>query len=188
MGGLIEKIRLYGLSAAGGRDKLFGEIWERYGRKVLFFIREVTGRNAGHAEAEDLFQEVMLKVYEKLDLFNPAYALSTWIYTIARNHCMDYFRKRKVVHGPLDETTEYPDNKSTPEDAAVAGDLFARIGAYLEGLKQTDREIAYFRFYEEMKYSEIAQVTGIPEGTIKSKVFELRKKIAGHLEGKDENR
>jgi len=70
------------------RKKLFNHIWNQYQRRIIFFIHNMVKDNA-----EDLFQEVMLKVYQNLDKYNPLYSFNTWIYTIARNHCLNYLNK-----------------------------------------------------------------------------------------------
>jgi RNA polymerase sigma-70 factor (ECF subfamily) len=71
------------------QQAIFTEIWKQYHQRLLFFIRPMVG-----IEAEDLLQEIMLKVYEHLGTYNPFYSLNTWIYAIARNHCLNFLQKK----------------------------------------------------------------------------------------------
>jgi len=180
MSRIIKKLRTYGLLLKRDREGLFEGIWDEYAKKLLYFIRKISGNSS---DAEDMLQEVMLKIYENLDRYSPEYAISTWVYTIARNHCRDSYRKRGVETVPIADEEIFAARGGTPESIAVSGDLNERTEYFISRLPDTDREIAYFRFYEEMPYREISDITGTPEGTLKSKVHDIRKKLTDYLEG-----
>lgn len=180
MKGIIEKLKTYGLLLKRDREKLFEGIWDGYAKKLLYFIKRISRSGS---DAEDMLQEIMLKIYENLDRYSPEYALSTWIYTIARNHCRDSFRKRKMETVQIGDEDILPSKAGTPETVAISNDMHERTGRYIARLPEADREIAYYKFYEEMSYYEISDITGTPVGTLKSKVHNLRKKLKDHLEG-----
>jgi RNA polymerase sigma-70 factor (ECF subfamily) len=180
MNRILEKLRTFGLLLKQDRDGIFDGIWNEYSKKLLYFIKKISGNVS---DAEDMLQEIMLKIYENLDRYSPEYALSTWIYTIARNHCRDSFRKRKIESVQIPDEEELVSPAGSPEVYAVSNDLRERTERFLSRLPDTDREIAFFRFYEEMPYGEISGITGVPVGSLKSKVHDIRKKLKVYLEG-----
>jgi len=135
--------------------------------------------------AEDLFQEVMLKVYQNLDKYNPVYSLNTWIYTIARNHCLNYLNKRKLYTVNLDkeEANNFePINLNSPETQSLNKELHQTIDNILSTFNEDNRQIAFLRFFEGMKNRDIARVMDIPTGTVKSRLHKIRTSIKNELE------
>ncbi|NPV02409.1 MAG: sigma-70 family RNA polymerase sigma factor [Brevinematales bacterium] len=180
MGGIIKKLRTLGLLLKRDRDGLFEGIWDEYGKNLLYYIRKISGNSS---DAEDMLQEIMLKIYENLDKYSPEYAISTWVYTIARNHCRDTYRKRAVETITIADEEIFAARGGTPESLVISGDLNERTGYFISRLPDAEREIAFLRFYEEMPYREISGITGTPEGTLKSKVHDIRKRLKDYLEG-----
>ena len=70
------------------REELSRKIWDKYHKRLLYFIRSFS-----REESEDLLQEIFLKVFNNLEKFNPLYSFKVWIYTIAKNHCINYLKK-----------------------------------------------------------------------------------------------
>jgi RNA polymerase sigma-70 factor (ECF subfamily) len=170
----------------GERDKAFERIWRKYHRRILFFIR-----NRVPLDAEDLLQEVMLKVYENLHRYNPARSFQAWIYAIARNHCINHLAKNRIrisTSACLDGGKDVFVERETPEDRMIRNEQDQKIEAVLAALDAEHRETAFLRFYEGMKCSRIAEVTDVPEGTVKSRLFYIREQLRHELEGKHENR
>jgi RNA polymerase sigma-70 factor, ECF subfamily len=171
------------------RKDLFEWIWREYQPAMAVFVRSITGLSV--QDAEDLVQEIMLKVYSKLHLYNPLRDFRVWIYSIARNHCIDRFRKRA---GPIAENAEWNDPAGTPltsaepnpEDVVIAGELHEIVESYLQTLGSEDRQISFLLFSERLPYKKIGQVLGIPPGTVKYRVHMIRAGLRKRLERYDE--
>ncbi len=175
----------------GATGHEFTELWHRYQRPLTYFVSSllrsgVTGDAA--AEAEDAVQEIMLKVYRSLERYDGRRSMSAWVYTIARNHCADLRRKRRVLRMPLDQDDEgvealAGERYRTPEQAYLAEELRRSIDSFMATLGPEDRTVLFLRFYEELPYGEIAAVTGRPEGTVRYRVHELKRHLRDYLEG-----
>jgi len=171
------------------RSELFESIWREYQPAMAVFVRSITG--LGTQDVEDLVQEIMLKVYSKLHLYNPLRDFKVWIYSIARNHCIDRFRKRS---GPPVEEAEWNDPagislacaEPSPEEAVIAGELHKIIESYLASLDSADRQISFLRFSERLAYKKIGWILGLPSGTVKYRVHVIRAGLRKLLERYDE--
>jgi len=162
------------------RAELFNQLWSCYQRPITFFIRNMVKDNV-----EDLFQEVMLKVYRNLDKYNPVYSFNTWIYSIARHHCLNHIRKRKLpaVNFDKEGTNDFETkNISSPETQALNKELHQIITSILNRFDEDNRQIAFLRFFEGMKNSDIARVMDIPAGTVKSRLHKIRTALKIDLE------
>ena len=143
-------------------------------------------------EVEDLAQEVFLKVFRALDKFDPTRAkFTTWVYTFVRNHCIDVLKRRRV---PTTSLTTKPDEpprdfadrrELLPAQDAENQELGRRIGEALATLGEDQRMVFILREYESLDYREIAEITGVNEGTVKSRLFRakesLRQQLAPYL-------
>ena len=163
----------------GSRKKLFNLLWNQYQRRIIFFIQNMVKDNA-----EDLFQEVMLKVYQNLDKYNPLYSFNTWIYTIARNHCLNYLNKKKISTVNLDRGVGKYEVKDidSPEAKSLNKELHQKIENLLGTFSEENRQIAFLRFYEGMKDRDIARVMEVPTGTVKSRLHKIRTILKKDLE------
>lgn len=161
-------------------QEAFNAIWVMYHKPVLFFIR-----NMVRDDAEDLLQEIMIKVYQNLNRYKPWYSFNTWIYTIARNHCNNHLEKRKPdVHNiekweNITGCCPLPDN---PEYLLLKKEFQQNMDIALNSLSCDLRQIAFLRFYEGMKCRDIAKVMNIPNGTVKSRLHHIRLKLKKELE------
>lgn len=170
------------------RNELFEEIWREYQPALTVFVRSFT--TLGAQDIEDLVQEIMLKVYSKLHLYNPLRDFKVWIYSIARNHCID--RYRLAGKPPADGTfycdcAEFSQNFTEPgqEAAVIAGELHELIESYLAGLRSVDRQISFLRFSANLAYKKIGSILGLPAGTVKYRVHVIRAGLRKKLERLD---
>jgi len=162
------------------RRRVFNAIWAHYQKRLLFFIGHMIRGNS-----EDLFQEVMLKVYQNLEKYNPIYSFNTWIYAIARNHCLNHLNKGRLPAGSginVSEEGPIETDCNTPEDRALYKELHQTIGATLDKLNDDNRQIAFLRFFEGMKDGDIAGIMKIPAGTVKSRLHLIRMTLKEALE------
>lgn len=163
---------------AEGRDRAFKRIWSAYGKRIHFFVSRIISRDAGCHD--DCFQEVMLNIYEGLDSFRTDRPLKPWLYRVARNCCLDFLRKR------IDDAAEKielvpaaPD--LDPEERLIRGELFGAIGESIETLPADDAQLAYLRFFEGMRFSEIASIVEMNENTVKTRMTAIKKKLRDDL-------
>ena len=96
------------------KNELFTYIWQNYRKKISFYISNLIP--IYHPQFEDLFQEVMLKIFNNLQTFDPSHSFKAWIYTISRNHCLDFLKSsdEKIKASPQASEEDIPD-KNSPE-------------------------------------------------------------------------
>jgi RNA polymerase sigma-70 factor (ECF subfamily) len=169
------------------------ELVRRYEPRLLAFIRRIIG---DAVEAEDIFQDTFVRLMKAADRYEPRAAFSTWIFTIARNLCIDRLKKKgglKTI--PLDYVKEPAPggNQSirrggnpgggvpNPLDAADTAEQVGLLRAAIEKLPETKREALVLRVQQGMPYAEIAEITGAPVGTIKYRVHEAIRLVAEEL-------
>jgi RNA polymerase sigma-70 factor (ECF subfamily) len=163
------------------------EAWEIIVRQRHARIYNLAYRFTGRTdEAEDLTQEVFLKVYRTLHLYRPeSGALETWIVRVARNRFIDHYRKYKterVRTAPLEdhhEASAYPTSPmETPGDMLDRKEAAERVHRLLDRLPPEQREAVILRDLEELTYEEIAELTHVPVGTVKSRINRGRIELA----------
>jgi RNA polymerase sigma-70 factor, ECF subfamily len=170
----------------------FNEIVSRYKGKVYNYLYRMTG-NA--EDAEDLTQEVFVRMYTNIASFRAEASLSTWLFRIAGNLCVDAFRRGKkergLVHSldaPIGDdedgiaaTRDIPDMSHAPETLVGRKELGAHIQAALAKLPPKLRSAVILHDVEGLAYEEIAVAEGIPLGTVKSRIFNARVALREHL-------
>jgi RNA polymerase sigma-70 factor, ECF subfamily len=177
-----EQARRESLAVAEGlkRQKagLLDQLIVRYQHRLLRYLLFLTGNRE---TAEDLFQEVWMRVLLRGGQFNGKARFETWLFTIARNLVIDHRRKR--VLNSLDELVEGATEDDRPMSFEVAADEPTpfdrmsnledreRIASALLGLDTLHREVLVLRFHEEMSLEEIAKVTRAPLSTVKSRLY-----------------
>lgn len=175
-------------------ESAFNELVIAYERRVFALVFRMLGRRE---EAEDLAQEVFVQVFKAIDQFRGESKLSTWIFRIAVNLCKNkakYLSRRRV--GEQDDVHEMADRVSGDggKGVTVSGGI-RRPDEVLEGMQlerivkraieQVDpdfREVLILRDVEDMSYDEIAEVTGLAEGTVKSRIFRARAQLRALVE------
>ena len=173
----MKRLRLKLLTKPGD---LFDEIWAEYYPKITVFLRT----SFGVGSPEDLVQEIMLKVFKNLGSYSPAYSFNTWIYSIARNHAIDAMKKedtaRRTMKAVRREAETSPWSGQTPETILLDKQLRLDIAGYIENLPGIEREISFLKFHENLKYKQISRITGIPAGTVKYHVHNIKSKFADY--------
>lgn len=138
-------------------------------------------------KVEDITSEIFLKIYKNISLFDERSKLSTWMYRIAYNHCIDYIKKLKKdpleSYEPLDDIAErLPDIKqSSLEELALKGEKEKALYAIIDSLPEKYRMVINFYYFKETSYEDISEIIGVPIGTVKTYLFRakayLKKKI-----------
>jgi RNA polymerase sigma-70 factor, ECF subfamily len=163
-----------------GEASAFAVLMRRHVGRLYNFIARHTGNRA---VAEDLSQEVFLRVVERAGDFKHEARFTTWLYTIARNQCIDHLRKASLRRHPslddggpgddrlpLKERLENQSVGSSGERVAMDHEVKDRILAGLAKLPDEQREVFLLREVSNLPFQEIAAVTGVPENTVKSRM------------------
>lgn len=165
-----------------GKEEVFEEIVRRYQKKVV----NTTYRMMGNQEdAHDLAQEVFLRVYRNLHKFQGRSSFSTWLFTIASNICRDELRKRqrRVQADSLSEPVQFTDGEvereiadesMTPETLSLKRELNDEIQAVVDQLPPEQKEAIVLREFQGFSYEEIAEISGVSLGTVKSRISRAR--------------
>jgi RNA polymerase sigma-70 factor (ECF subfamily) len=145
-------------------------------------------------DALDLSQEIFVKVFQALDRYNPEFKFSTWLFRIAGNAAIDHLRKRRLRTIPLEPSDSEGQRVSSPEYRNLGPDPYATlrnaergdaIASAIQSLPQEFRELIALRHFTGLSYEEIAEIKGMPLGTVKNKLFRaravLKERLAGEL-------
>jgi RNA polymerase sigma-70 factor (ECF subfamily) len=154
----------------------------RFRRKVFHIAYKFTGK---HDEAEDLTQEIFLKVFKSLDKFNRDADFSTWLSSVARNYCIDRYRaskrEREVVVEDLVAFDLAPASFGNPHRALEDQDRRSLLRRGLDLLPEKLREAVVLRDLQGLSYQEMADSLGLPEGTVKSRINRGREELSRML-------
>ncbi len=155
--------------ALSGRGDAFGTLVERYERAVYHLafrtMREVE-------EAKDAAQEAWIKAYRALASFRPGAKFATWIFTICYRVCCDRLAKRKRFTG--EAPPDFADPSDGPERSYEAAEEAARLRAAIEALPEKYRVVITLFHLQGKQYEEIAEVLGLPLGTVKTHLFRAK--------------
>ncbi len=163
-----------------GDREAFAELVRRYERPIFnFVIRQLRHANT----AEDLTQDVFLRVVQRAGEFKHEARFSTWLYTIARNLSIDQLRKNRLRRHPsLDSPTSGADSRplveriadthprSSVERSAASSQVQGKIVEAVDELPADQREVFLLRQIANLPFKEIASITGVPENTVKSRM------------------
>ncbi len=165
-------------TAVSGREAAFEELVRRYQRPIASYVYRMVG---DYDAALDLTQEVFIKVYNSLSRYRSEFKFSTWIYKIAHNTAIDHLRRHTVRDqimtadgdGPRSEIA-IESRRLTPEQESEREERRSEIESVVQSLPAAYRELIVLRHSHDLSYDEIAEVTGLPLGTVKNRLFRAR--------------
>jgi RNA polymerase sigma-70 factor (ECF subfamily) len=173
-----------------GDKEAFEMIVQRYKQPLLNYI----GRMVGERElALDFTQDVFIKTYASLHTYRPQHKFSTWLFKIASNLTIDYWRKKKIDAFSLDQTRDVDDDRPSIQIPAKElsviekfelREVRERVERAMQKIPPSLRELFVWRHINEFSYEEIAEIKGLPVGTIKNKVFQAKELIRKNLEAR----
>src|SRR6266851_3240273 len=165
-------------SAARGLDRGFEELVRRYQRPISAYVYRMVG---DYEAALDLTQEIFIKIYGSLSRYRPEFRFSTWIYKIARNAAIDHLRRNAGRERSLSNGTESEPQQLTieskglsPEQQSERAERRLEIESVVRLLPTAYRELIVLRHSQDLTYEEIVEVTGLPLGTVKNRLFRAR--------------
>jgi RNA polymerase sigma-70 factor, ECF subfamily len=175
-----------------GDVRAFEVLLARHRKPVYNFILRFVG---SREQAEDLLQETFLRVIKGVDSYQREAKFTTWLYTIARNQCVDLSRRMKLRRmSSLDAPSHAGDEEgatlmdavadggAATDRSAASSELQTRLKAAIEQLSEEQREVFLMREFLQMQFKEIAEVTGVPENTVKSRMRYALEKLRDLLE------
>lgn len=158
-----------------GNISAFDEIVRKYQKKVYGLARKILGN---HDDADDVAQEVFIKLYYSLNDFKGESSLFTWIYRITVNECNNVLRKKKIKEFvQIDEIMNLLKFSQTPEQELVDKERKNLIERAMEKLPPKQRAVFVMRFFDELDYEQISKILNKPIGTLKANYFHAVKKI-----------
>ena len=164
--------------AIDGFDGSFEELVRRYQRPISAYVYRMVGN---YESALDLTQEIFIKVYNSLNRYRAEFKFSTWIYKIAHNAAVDHLRRtatreQSLVIGPEGDTFDLPLESAllSPEQESEQKERRGEIEAVVRALPANYRELIILRHSQDLSYEEIVEVTGLPLGTVKNRLFRAR--------------
>ena len=159
----------------------YNKLMSQYHNSVHFYVNGIIKNKA---ISNDLAIEIMGKAFINLKSYNFKYAFSTWIFTIAKNHCIDYLRKNNLKTVSIDEMTnngeyyfEIPTKDSNPEDILIRKQRIQLLRRLVNQLSLKHMSIVKLRYFKEMSYSEISVELNLSESTIKIRLYRARKEL-----------
>jgi RNA polymerase sigma-70 factor, ECF subfamily len=155
----------------------------RYWRKVFNVAYKFVGK---HDEAEDLTQDIFLKIFKSLETFDRRANFQTWLISISRNLCIDHYRSIRKERETIDRVIDPNDlEPAAPDPGPVAAleqrDRVTLLRRALATLPETLRTAVLMRDIQEMSYQEIAARLRLPEGTVKSRINRGRTELARQI-------
>lgn len=172
-----------------GDQSAWEQVVRQNWRKVFNVAYKFVGK---HDEAEDLTQDIFLKIFRALNTFDRRANFQTWIISISRNLCIDHYRsvrkERQTIARDVDSSDLQPaTSERGPYQVAEHQDLRAQLRQALDTLPVTLRTAVVLRDLQELSYQEIANRLGLPEGTVKSRINRGRIELAHQLRRLQEN-
>nr|WP_314980106.1 sigma-70 family RNA polymerase sigma factor [uncultured Prevotella sp.] len=171
-----EVIRL--LASSEGRQKVFPMIVDQYSQSLYWKIRSIV---LTHEDADDVLQNTFLKAWKSLPTFQGKAKLSTWLYRIAINESLDFLRRQKAA------TLSSADADLSVANRLLADDYFdgdksqAVLQEAIATLPDVQRTVFTLRYYDEMKYSEMSEILGTSEGSLKASYHIAVQKITDYV-------
>ncbi|MFH0734396.1 MAG: RNA polymerase sigma factor [bacterium] len=164
--------------ALSGNNAAFNQLAKLYIDKIYWHARRMLGN---HIDADEVTQEVLIVMYQKLQSFKQESSLYTWIYKITSTRCLNTLRKRNLKRFIFfDDIGDITDNGKAEADLINKienKEKLKRIDNVLQTLPSKQREIFILRHYDDLTYEEIAKITGKKVGTLKANYFHALNKV-----------
>jgi RNA polymerase sigma factor (sigma-70 family) len=165
------------------RHEAFSLLLNKYQQKVYWHIRRIV---INHDDADDLVQDVFIKVWKNLVNFRQDSQLYTWLYRIATNESITFLKKKRAKNNvPIDDVAEQI-SQSLNESQYFSGDTIQRkLQEAIVTLPEKQKLVFNMKYFDEMKFQEISDVLGTSVGALKASYHLAVKKIEAHLTTKD---
>ena len=183
-------LKLINRALESGDPAAYSELLKLYRDPLYFMLYEKVN---DQELAKDLTIEVLGKAFKKLHMYVPEYTFSTWLFTVARNHCIDYLRKHKLPTISIDNMALDSDIKRphfdlvssslNPEQTMEKTQRIAILRQIVDQLKPNYRDLVKLRYFKELSYEEIAKTLDAPIGTVKAQLHRSRELLFKIMSG-----
>ena len=161
------------------KEKAFTAIIKKYQEKLYWHIRRMV---VEHEDANDVLQNVFIRVWNGLENFREDSQLYTWLYRIATNECLSYLEQQKRKSAlPLDESESGLSNKIVADKYFDPNKLEWKLQLAIQQLPEKQRVVFTLRYYDEMPYEEMSRVLDTSEGALKASYHHAVKKIEDYI-------
>jgi len=159
-----------------GSELAFNKLVRKYQKMIYWHARRMVGN---HLDADEVTQQVIIVIYEKLKNFKFNSSLKTWIYKITQTRSLNLIKRRKVKNFLNINDTKVLDISDHQDIVGNYDDVekLNRLNIVLDSLPIKQREVFVFRHFEELSYNEISEITGKSIGGLKANYFHASKKI-----------
>ncbi|MFA5026094.1 MAG: RNA polymerase sigma factor [Candidatus Shapirobacteria bacterium] len=159
----------------GDKEK-FGEIIKRYQGKLFGYIKNLINQN--NMEVEDVVEDALISAYENLNGFDTSKKFSSWIYRIAHNKAVDYFKKGRVKTENLEDKEEMLEiGKKLIEEMEIEKENKARINRAVDDLELKYKEVIILYFFENKNYEEISDILHISVSGVGVLLYRAKEKL-----------
>ena len=177
-------------SVLSGDSSQFALLWQKYNKQifasVLKLVRSID-------DADDIVQDTFLKAFNALHSYNQTFPFPAWLYKIASNTCIDYFRRKRIrpisienINRDGGDIYDIIPDKSTPIDVNIINnETKEELLKAVEQLPLRFKQCIQLRHFEELSYEEISIKMNLPLGTVKITLFRARKMLLNMLSNKD---
>lgn len=169
------------MAMAEHRDReAFAALFQHFAPRVKAYLMRM---GAAPPQAEELAQEVLVTVWRKAALFDPARAsAATWIFRIARNLRLDGLRRDRHAAAYEPDPADAPEPQATPEGLSAARQRDERVRAAVASLSPDQLRVVQLSFFQDCPHAEIAETLGLPLGTVKSRIRIALQRLRAVLE------
>lgn len=166
------------------REEAFGQLLKKYQQKIYWHVRRLV---IDHDDADDLVQDIFVKVWKNLENFREDAQLYTWLYRIATNECITFLNKKKQRQQVSldDESSAYLADTLTDTTYFNGDQAQLKLQQALLTLPEKQRMVFNMKYFDDLKYEEISDIVGTSVGALKASYHLAVKKIARFFEEND---
>lgn len=161
-----------------GSEVALTEIYQRYSTPLMRYFTRMLWRD--QQKAQDFLHDVFIKIIDNPQRFDGTRKFSTWVFSIAHNMCKNEYR-RKVNHERLNGFHIYEEVNADLHDSMDKMTVKHRLNKMLDELDEDDKTLLLLRYEEDLSIEQISEIIFLAEGTVKSRLFYLRKELAKKL-------
>ncbi len=170
------------LQQSGDYEPAFNAIIETYSERLYWHVRRFL---CCHEDTDDLLQDIFVKIWSALPSFRGDSRLYTWLYRIATNETLNYLRKQRLnVINESDASYELMARKVDEDPYFNGNELQRELHKAVQRLPEKQRVVFNLRYFDEMKYEDIATITGTSVGALKASYHHAYSKVRGEIEEK----
>lgn len=163
-----------------GDQAAFNGLYHRYKDRMYYYFYRMLGNST--EQANDFLQELFMKLIEKPESYHPNYSFQTWLFSVANNMCKNEYRRREVRKEYQTSESLQPKLDYMKDSSVEPEQLLEKIFQTLDRLGEEQRSAFLLRYREGFSIREVAEILGLPEGTVKSRLFYAKKMLAEKLE------